>query len=467
MKHHVLHRVAHHTKRITHHLREHRVLTRKTALSILSLINLLFILTIALNTLSFPNTYIGKRNIGFMTRPAVREYLTKNYRSPMPITINAQMYNLSYEHMGVYMNQNTIIQEIFAPNSSPWFTKMHILFSQLTHPRFVYIPLSFSQEFYEYVHKINEVGMSATDILYIDQDNKQATLYAPNQRYTVDLPLFQEELRNHFGHSDTPLIVPLIEAPNALIEKVENANANLARVYNSPLTLIIGLNGNNQFISLSPENLRKYTTASISSETGKVHVTMNAETFTPDITQALSAYKSAFNPSTAVERIGNGIQNALFTRYEGGPAESVKVGIDSGPNSEGDIADKYIEIDISQQKLFTFKNNALVKTYRVSTGKDYPTPVGTFKILNKTGLGFSSIYNVWMPYWMGFEFSKKLHAYFGIHELPYFYSGSHKIMRPREFIGAPNTGGCVALDVGDSKEVYQFADIGTPVVIYQ
>ena len=72
-----------------------------------------------------------------------------------------------------------------------------------------------------------------------------------------------------------------------------------------------------------------------------------------------------------------------------------------------------------------------------------------------------------MPYWMGFEFSKELGAYFGIHELPYFYSGTKKIQRPREFIGAPNTGGCVALDIGDAKEVYQLANLGTPVVIYQ
>lgn len=448
-------------------MRERRILTKKSVLTLLTLINALFILTIGLNTLSFPNTYIGKRNIGLMTKPAVRAYLTKNYASSLPLTINAQVYDLTYEHIGIYMDPDIALEEIFAPNHLPWTTRIQYLFTQLFHPRIVHVPLSFSQEFYEYVEKINGAGTAASDIVYIDQDNKQATLYAPSQRYTVDLPLFQEELRNYFGQVGIPFIVPLVEAPNELIEKVAHANTNLARAYTSPLTVIVGLSGDNQFITLSPEDLRRYTTASISRESGTVHFTLNTEKFTPDLTQALSVYKASFNPSAAVERIGDGIMNALTTRYEGGPAESVKVGIDSGPNTEGEIADKYIEIDISQQKMFTFKNKTLVKTYRVSTGKDYPTPVGTFKILNKSGLGFSSIYNVWMPYWMGFEFSKELHAYFGIHELPYFYSGSHKIMRPREFIGAPNTGGCVALDVGDSKEVYQFADIGTPVVIYQ
>lgn len=466
MKRHVLHAV-HHAKRITHHLRQKQILTRRKVLTALALINILFVLVIGSNTLSFPNTIVGSSNLGLMTKKNIRSRLSADYAASLPLTINAQSYDLTYEHLGIYMDPDAAIYEIFAPNRKPFFTKIFLIARQLFTPRSIQIPLSFSQEFYEYIHKINEAGLTGTDIVYVDQDNKQATLYAPQQRYTVDLVQFQEDLLNHFGKKDAPLTVPLVEAPNELIDKVANTNANLSRAYNTPLTVIVGMNGTNQFITLSPEDLRKYTTASITAETGGVQFTLNTDIFLPDLTTALSVYTTTFNPATAAERVGNGIKNALATRFDGGPAESVKVGVDSGPNTEGEIAEKYIEIDISQQKLFTFRNKELVKTYRVSTGKDYPTPVGTFKILNKTGLGYSNIYNVWMPYWMGFEFSRELHAYFGIHELPYFYTGNNKIQRPREFIGAPNTGGCVALDIGDSKEVYQFADIGTPVVIYQ
>lgn len=466
MKRHVQHAV-HHAKKITHHLRHKGILTRHKLLSFLSAINLIFILVIGTNILSFPNTMVGNANVGLLTKNAVRERLAKYYAASLPLTINAQSYDLTYEHIGVYMDPEVSIREIFHPNTLPLFPRFVQLTRQIFTPRQIRIPLSFSQEFYEYIEKINAAGATSDDIVYMDQDNKRATLYAPQQRYRVATEQFQEALLSHFGSMEIPLIVPLVEAPNDLVEKVANTNNNLARAYSTPLTVIVGLNGENQFITLSPEDLRKYTTASISAETGNVHFDVNTDKFFPDLTTALRVYRANFNPATAFEKVGNGITNALTTRYDGGPADSVKVGIDSGPNTEGEIADKYIEVDISQQKLFTFKSKALVKTYRVSTGKDYPTPTGTFKILNKTGLGFSNIYNVWMPYWMGFEFSKELHAYFGIHELPYFYSGANKIQRPREFIGAPNTGGCVALDVGDAKEVYQFADIGTPVVIYQ
>lgn len=448
------------------HLRHRKILTRRNILGAFTVLNAAFLLIISANTLSFPNTIIGNTNMGLRTKRAIREFLTRSYQSTLVLTINTQTYDLSYEHIGVYMDADKAIDEIFFPNRLPWLPKIGSLVTQVFRPRTVHVPLTFSQEFYEYITKINVAGSSHQDIVYLDQDNKQATLYAPQQRYIVDMELFQQELLAHFGAIDSPLTVPLVETPNSLEEKVASTNSKLARVYKDPLTVIVGLNGSNQFMTLSQGDLRRYTTASISADSDAVSFSVNYDSFLPDLTTALSVYKSSFNPTTAYERVGNGVKNALTTRYDGGPAESVKVGIDSGPNTEGEIAATYIEIDISQQKLFTFKNEKLVKTYRVSTGKDYPTPVGSFKILNKTGLGFSSIYNVWLPYWMGFEFSKELHAYFGIHELPYYYSGNNKIQRPREFIGAPNTGGCVALDIGDAKEVYQFADIGTKIIIY-
>ncbi len=265
-----------------------------------------------------------------------------------------------------------------------------------------------------------------------------------------------------------PIIMPTAEASGSIDNRVAIANSALPALYDKPLTLIVGINNANRFLTLSPDDLKRYTTIKIATESADIIVGINHDVFFPDLIQALSVYGTSFNPALASDAVGAAIRKTLTARFHGISKEPVSVGIDSGPNTEGNVADRYIEIDISQQKLFTFRNGKLVKAYRVSTGKDYPTPTGRFTILNKTGLGFSSIYNVWMPYWMGFSYSKELHAYFGIHELPYYYAdGGTKIQRPRDFIGAPNTGGCVALDIGDAKEVYNFADIGTPVVIYQ
>jgi|GEM_PF-1764464 len=140
--------------------------------------------------------------------------------------------------------------------------------------------------------------------------------------------------------------------------------------------------------------------------------------------------------------------------------------IDEGPNSDGTLAKKYIEVDLTQQKMYLFQNGIMKKVYAISSGLEYPTPVGKFIIFNKATNAYSNIYHVWMPYWLGFYVDPKLHASLGIHELPYWWSRGIKMRKPRENIGSPHTGGCIALDIGKAKEVYTFADIGTPMYIF-
>ena len=136
--------------------------------------------------------------------------------------------------------------------------------------------------------------------------------------------------------------------------------------------------------------------------------------------------------------------------------------------THGEIAERYIEINISQQKMYLFYRGNLVNSYPVSTGLYYPTPVGRFQIMNKALEGYSDIFNVYMPYWMAFYYgwAGGQDAYFGIHELPYWYVGQERKQRPREFLGSPHTGGCVSLDIGAAKEVYDFSYVGMDVVIF-
>lgn len=449
------------------HLRSTGILTRRKFFAVAVCLNLVFLTIIALNALSFPNTYVGDKNLGLKTKGGIKTYLHDTYVTPIRLTINDQTYDLTWEHLGIYMDPEAILTEVFLPNTSRSPATVITFLRRMIEPRQIRPQLIFSQEFTEYIDKLDTAGKTGTDIVYIDQENKQATHIIPKQRYVVDRASLQRALEAHFGDTDNPITVPLQEAASDLEETVATTNARLLEAYGSPLTIVVGISGANQFLTLSTDDLKRYTTTRLAGDEQVVSFDINQHTFPTDLATALSVYDMAFNPQTAAERVGGGIINALTTRYNGGKADSIKVGIDSGPNTGGEIADRYIEVDISQQKLFTFKNGTLAKTYRVSTGKDYPTPTGTFTILNKTGLGFSYIYNVWLPYWMGFSYSEELKAYFGIHELPYVYSKNNIIQRPREFIGAPNTGGCVALDVGDAKEVYQFADIGTRVVIFQ
>ena len=171
--------------------------------------------------------------------------------------------------------------------------------------------------------------------------------------------------------------------------------------------------------------------------------------------------KKYFNPTVAYKNT----KDALNSRFMGNLTPQV-LGVDDGPSSRGELADKYLEVDLSQQKMYFFIGGSLYKEYRVSTGEEYPTPVGEFHILNKAPNAFSSIYNAWMPYWMGFKYAGDVKAYLGIHEIAYAVDAKGKrIYTQGNYIGEMMTGGCVALEPGDSREVYNLSDVGMLIKI--
>lgn len=166
--------------------------------------------------------------------------------------------------------------------------------------------------------------------------------------------------------------------------------------------------------------------------------------------------KKFFNPSVTYQNT----KNALNLRFMGNETPVV-LGVDDGPTSHGEKADKYLEVDLSQQKMYFFINKTLYKEYKVSTGIDYPTPVGEFHILNKEPKAFSKIYNVWMPYWMAFKYAGDVGAYLGLHEIAYDVDQKGKpFYKHGYYIGDMMTGGCVAMEPKDSREIYNLSDVG-------
>lgn len=120
---------------------------------------------------------------------------------------------------------------------------------------------------------------------------------------------------------------------------------------------------------------------------------------------------------------------------------------------------KYIDINLSKQHLSIFENGMRLGTYRISAGKrGMATPTGSFKILSKRSRAWSNKYKLFMPYWM--QFTPVGH---GIHELPEWPGGYKEGVA---HLGRPVSHGCVRLGVGPAKAVYEWADIGIPVIIH-
>jgi lipoprotein-anchoring transpeptidase ErfK/SrfK len=118
-----------------------------------------------------------------------------------------------------------------------------------------------------------------------------------------------------------------------------------------------------------------------------------------------------------------------------------------------------ILVDKSQNVLTLFGDDDVVKVYRVSTGENNCTPVGTFKIVNKimdpvwyterAVVPAESPENVLGSRWMGFNL-----AGYGI----------HGTVSP-EKIGQQATKGCIRMLNAEVEELYTIIPAGTEVTI--
>lgn len=121
---------------------------------------------------------------------------------------------------------------------------------------------------------------------------------------------------------------------------------------------------------------------------------------------------------------------------------------------------KYIDINLAAQIMSIFEEGKIVDAFLISSGKrGMDTPKIETKIYNKFPRAFSKEYGLFMPNWMALVADGK----FGIHELPE-WPGGYK--EGANHLGIPVSHGCVRLGVGPAEKVYNFASIGTPVVIY-
>ncbi len=120
-----------------------------------------------------------------------------------------------------------------------------------------------------------------------------------------------------------------------------------------------------------------------------------------------------------------------------------------------------IVVDKSQNELRLYANGRLIKTYKVSTGKDDLTPEGTFKIVTKLkdptffhdgkAIPPGDPENILGSRWMGFDYGNGSY-------------GIHGTTSP-ETIGTYETNGCVRMRNEDVEELFAIVPKGTEVKV--
>jgi lipoprotein-anchoring transpeptidase ErfK/SrfK len=115
--------------------------------------------------------------------------------------------------------------------------------------------------------------------------------------------------------------------------------------------------------------------------------------------------------------------------------------------------ERWIDVDLSQQRVYAYEGDTLMNSFIVSTGTwQTPTVTGTYKVwikLRSTTMTGPGYYLPNVPYTMYFYKGYGLHG-------TYWHNN----------FGTPMSHGCVNLSIPDSEWLYNFASVGTTVNVH-
>lgn len=159
-------------------------------------------------------------------------------------------------------------------------------------------------------------------------------------------------------------------------------------------------------------------------------------------------YDEYFTPITLNNRGAPVYQPPPTPTSQASPADGAQ--FSRGP---GD-GERWIEVDISDQRLTAWEGDKPVFQVAVSTGKPgYRTLPGTFSVYRK------------------YEQARMRGADYDTPDVPWtmYYSGGFAIHGAywHNNFGTPVSHGCVNLPVPQSKELFNWADVGTKVVVHE
>ena len=134
-----------------------------------------------------------------------------------------------------------------------------------------------------------------------------------------------------------------------------------------------------------------------------------------------------------------------------------------GPTNTG-TGDRIV-FDLSQQRVWLVnETKSVVHTYLVS-GSKYPEHhnAGTYKVFSKSRKTTSYLGNATMNYMVRFQKGKNSNI--GFHDLPLLRDGTYAQSEAQ--LGQRLSDGCVRQRLSNAKLLYDFAKVGTPVIVIE
>lgn len=129
------------------------------------------------------------------------------------------------------------------------------------------------------------------------------------------------------------------------------------------------------------------------------------------------------------------------------------------------VGAKRIEVNLANQHVYAFEGNSLLFDFIVSTGKWYPTPRGTFTIERKVRAqkmsGGNKANNTYyylpnVPWVM----------FYGNSQIPWYRGFSFHGTYWHNNFGQPMSHGCINMKTPEAEQLFAWAPVGTPVIVY-
>jgi len=416
----------------------------------------------------YPHTYLSRIDVSGRSESSLRQLIREAKAGTFRVKIRDRLYPLSYVKNGVIIDENATVRAVLEVNNLPFPRNVLAWLAAHRSQAFVMPVYLFTQDFYRFAGETRFDFTGRGEVITVDNVNKSLDYSHDLDVVTVDPESLKSAILFHFSDID-PVIVPRLAAVPVLTHEasVIAENKRLGDMFGRSLDIVINENNTLRKTTVTGSELKAIVGLSYGQDKDLVTFYPHEKELNDLVMTKLRPYLDG-ERSTDTKAIASAVYDAVVSRYGGLPGTVVEAKVTvGGPLTHGEVAARYLEIDISEQTMYAFDRGKLVATHKISSGLYYPTPRGHFNIINKALDAYSDIYNVWMPYWMAFYFDPGLNAYFGIHELPYWYTDNgEKKQRPREFIGSPHTGGCVSLDIGAAQSIYDFAFVGMDVVIH-
>lgn len=170
-------------------------------------------------------------------------------------------------------------------------------------------------------------------------------------------------------------------------------------------------------------------------------------------------YSAYYNYGLSLERAGH--LTEARREYERA-LEVQSDGIEAQKRLANAPFNKRIEVDISEQHFYAYEEDVLVYSFVCSTGEPgRDTKPGHYRVQSKIREAYASIWDLRMPYWLGIYPVGKYEN--GIHALPIRRSDGLKMWGG--FLGRRVSYGCVILSDEAAKTIYDWAELGIPVII--